>query len=223
MQVDGWYLYIIKWCFEFLNISFWVQCSKSRQSILLPFLHLVFPIKLNSLHPHSHIHETLAPPPRPRERRPLLSPIPFSPLASSSLPTSGTSPTEDRAREQVSSPTRVRVTPVFPKKTKCKPICMPGSSFMHIVTYKWITVQYHVRKRKIIRDLHFILETKAPNITSSWLGVELHNIFSKLHSSFLFLSNIVYRKGEHLSYSASVGKGWMQRLYSGLGSKNLAF
>jgi DNA repair exonuclease SbcCD ATPase subunit len=26
-----------------------------------------------------------------------------------------------------------RVTPVFPKKTKCKPICMPGSIFMHIV------------------------------------------------------------------------------------------
>jgi hypothetical protein len=25
------------------------------------------------------------------------------------------------------------VTPVFPKKTKCKHICMPGSSFMHIV------------------------------------------------------------------------------------------
>jgi hypothetical protein len=25
------------------------------------------------------------------------------------------------------------VTPVFPKKTKCKPICMPGSSFTHIV------------------------------------------------------------------------------------------
>jgi hypothetical protein len=44
------------------------------------------------------------------------------------------------------------VTPVFPKKTKCITICMPGSSFMHIVTYKWITVQYHVRKRKIIRN-----------------------------------------------------------------------
>jgi hypothetical protein len=28
------------------------------------------------------------------------------------------------------------VTPVFPKKTKCKRICMLGSSFMHIVTYK---------------------------------------------------------------------------------------
>jgi hypothetical protein len=28
------------------------------------------------------------------------------------------------------------VTPDFPKKTKCKAICMPGSSFMHIVTYK---------------------------------------------------------------------------------------
>jgi hypothetical protein len=25
------------------------------------------------------------------------------------------------------------VTPAFPKKTKCIPICMPGSSFMHIV------------------------------------------------------------------------------------------
>jgi hypothetical protein len=30
------------------------------------------------------------------------------------------------------------VTPAFPKKTKCKPICMPGSSFMHIVTNKCI-------------------------------------------------------------------------------------
>jgi hypothetical protein len=28
---------------------------------------------------------------------------------------------------------RRSVTPVFPKKTKCNPICMPGSSFMHIV------------------------------------------------------------------------------------------
>jgi hypothetical protein len=31
-------------------------------------------------------------------------------------------------------PNHPSVTPVFPKKTKCKPICMPGSSFMHIVT-----------------------------------------------------------------------------------------
>jgi hypothetical protein len=31
---------------------------------------------------------------------------------------------------------REAVIPDFPKKTKCKPICMPGSSFMHIVTYK---------------------------------------------------------------------------------------
>jgi hypothetical protein len=59
----------------------------------------------------------------------------------------------------------------FPKKTKCKPICMPGSSFMHIVTYKWIQKQYHVRKRKIIRDLRVILETKAPSITGTRLGV----------------------------------------------------
>jgi hypothetical protein len=63
------------------------------------------------------------------------------------------------------------VTPNFPKETKCTPICMPGSSFMHIVTYKCIQKQYHVRKRKIIRDLRFILETKAPNITDSRPGV----------------------------------------------------
>jgi hypothetical protein len=63
------------------------------------------------------------------------------------------------------------VTPVFPKKTKCKPICMPGSSFMHIVTYKCIQKQYHVRKREIIRVLRFILETKDPNITGSLPGV----------------------------------------------------
>jgi hypothetical protein len=66
---------------------------------------------------------------------------------------------------------KAAVTPDFPKKTKCKLICMPGSSFMHIVTYKWIQKQYHVRKRKIIRDLRLILETKAPNITGSRLGV----------------------------------------------------
>jgi hypothetical protein len=30
----------------------------------------------------------------------------------------------------------ISVTPVFPKKTKCITTCMPGSSFMHIVTYK---------------------------------------------------------------------------------------
>jgi hypothetical protein len=32
------------------------------------------------------------------------------------------------------------------------------------------------------------------------------NIFTRLQSSILFLSNNVYSKGEHLSYSASVGK-----------------
>jgi hypothetical protein len=33
------------------------------------------------------------------------------------------------------------------------------------------------------------------------------NIFTRLQSSLLLLSNIVYSKGEHLSYSASVEKG----------------
>jgi predicted fused transcriptional regulator/phosphomethylpyrimidine kinase len=43
--------------------------------------------------------------------------------------------------------------------------------------------------------------------TGGCVRLELNNIFSKLRSSFLFLSNIVYSKGEHLSYSTSVGKG----------------
>jgi hypothetical protein len=42
---------------------------------------------------------------------------------------------------------------------------------MHIVTYKCMQKQYHVRKKKIIRDLHLVLEMKAPNITGSRLGV----------------------------------------------------
>jgi hypothetical protein len=42
---------------------------------------------------------------------------------------------------------------------------------MHIVTYKFIQKQYHVRKRKIIRDLRLILETKAPNLTGIDWGV----------------------------------------------------
>jgi hypothetical protein len=87
-----WMTFICKWCFESLNIFFWVQCSKSHQSVLLPFLHPVFPIKHNSLHPHSHIQNPLAPPLPPRGRRPLLPLVSFSPLASSSLPTGGKLP-----------------------------------------------------------------------------------------------------------------------------------
>jgi hypothetical protein len=59
--------------------------------------------------------------------------------------------------------------------------------------------------------------------TGGYVCLELHHTFTSSSCSFLFLSNIVYSKGEHLSYSASVGKGWMQRLYSGLGYKHLAF
>jgi hypothetical protein len=42
--------------------------------------------------------------------------------------------------------------------------------------------------------------------TGGCVRLALHNIFSKVQSSFLFLSNIVYSKGEHLSYSTSVRK-----------------
>jgi hypothetical protein len=102
------------------------------------------------------------------------------------------------------------VTHVFPKKTKCKPICMSGSCFMHIVIYKCIQKQYHVRKRKIIRVLRLNPGNEGSKhhrqSTGGCVRLELSNIFSKLHGSFLLLGNIVYSKGEHLSYSASVGK-----------------
>jgi hypothetical protein len=73
----------------------------------------------------------------------------------------------DRLQRIVDLEAEVHVTPNFPKETKCIPICMPGSSFKHIVTYKCTQKQYHERKRKIIRDLCLILEMKAPNITGS--------------------------------------------------------
>jgi hypothetical protein len=79
---------------------------------------------------------------------------------------------------------RVFVTPIFPKKTKCKPICMPRSSFMHIVTYKWIQKRYHVRKTKIIRDLCLILETKA---LVDWGCVRL--ALAHLHNDFTAASS----------------------------------
>jgi hypothetical protein len=63
------------------------------------------------------------------------------------------------------------VTSIFPNKKQMHNCMHAGSSFMHIVTYKWIQKQYHLRKRNIIRDLRLILVTKAPNYTSSQLGV----------------------------------------------------
>jgi hypothetical protein len=42
--------------------------------------------------------------------------------------------------------------------------------------------------------------------TGGCVRLALINIFTRLQSSFLLLSNIVYSKGEHLSYSASVEK-----------------
>jgi hypothetical protein len=65
------------------------------------------------------------------------------------------------------------------------------------------------KKKNIIRDLRFILETKAPTSQAVDWGLRTpstSNIFTRLQSSILFLSNNVYSKGEHLSYSASVEK-----------------
>jgi hypothetical protein len=42
--------------------------------------------------------------------------------------------------------------------------------------------------------------------TGGCVRLALHNIFTSSSCSFLLLSNIVYSKGEHLSYSTSVEK-----------------
>jgi hypothetical protein len=81
---------------------------------------------------------------------------------------------------------------------------------MHIVTYKCIEKQYHVRKRKIIRDLCLILKRRLQTSQAVDWGLRTpstNDIFARLQSSILFLSNNVYSKSEHLSYSASVGEG----------------
>jgi hypothetical protein len=49
------------------------------------------------------------------------------------------------------------------------------------------------------------------------------NIFIRLQSNFLLLSNIVNSKGEHLSYSASVGERMNAQALKWTGSKHLAF
>jgi hypothetical protein len=58
--------------------------------------------------------------------------------------------------------------------------------------------------------------------TGGCVRLALISIFTRLQSSLLLLSNIVYSKGEHLWYSTSVRKVWMQRPYSGLGYKHLS-
>jgi hypothetical protein len=54
---------------------------------------------------------------------------------------------------------------------------------------KWITVQYHVRKRKIVRDLRLILETKTPNITGSDWGLRTPRTPQHLHKDFRVASS----------------------------------
>jgi hypothetical protein len=103
MQLDGHHLYVndglSHWLFPFeFNFSI---TPVNTPSFFTPRA----PIKLNSLHPHSHIHELLAPPPPPGTssaglllalaplgRRPLLPPASCSVWASSSLMSGGELP-----------------------------------------------------------------------------------------------------------------------------------
>jgi hypothetical protein len=88
---------------------------------------------------------------------------------------------------------------------------MPRPNFIHIVDKSEQQKQYHVKKEK---DFYQSITLNPGNdgtklhkkSTGGCVRLELHNIFmSSSCRSFLFLSN-VYSKGEHMSYSASVGK-----------------
>jgi predicted neuraminidase len=80
---------------------------------------------------------------------------------------------------------------------------------MHIVTYKCIQKQYHIKNKDYLR---FTLNPENEGSkhhrqsTGGCVRLALINIFTRLQSSLLLLSNIVYSKGEHFSYSASVRK-----------------
>jgi hypothetical protein len=82
---------------------------------------------------------------------------------------------------------------------------------MHIVTYKCIQKQYHVKNEKDYQRFTLNPGNEGSKhhrqSTGGCVRLALVNIFTRLHTSILLLSNIVYSKGEHLSYSASVGKG----------------
>jgi hypothetical protein len=107
----------------------------------------------------------------------------------------------------------------FSKETKCITICMSGSSFIHIVTYKWIQKQYHVKKEKDYQSITLDAGNEGfkyhRQSTRGCVRLAPATSSQQLHGSFLFLRNIVYSKGEHMSYSASVGKVWMQSLKQG--------
>jgi hypothetical protein len=96
------------------------------------------------------------------------------------------------------------------KKTKCKPICMSGSSFMHVVTNKCIQKQYHVKKEKDYQRFMLYPGNEGSKhhrqSTGGCVRLAPATSLQQLHSSFLLLSNIVYSKGEHWLSSASEGK-----------------
>ena len=82
--------------------------------------------------------------------------------------------------------------------------------------HKWITVQYHVKKEKDYQSIMLNPRNEGSKhhrqSTGGCVRLALATSSQQLHISFLSLSNIVYSKGEHMSYSTSVGKVWMQRL-----------
>jgi hypothetical protein len=81
---------------------------------------------------------------------------------------------------------------------------------MHIVDISEHQKQYHVKKEKDHQSITLNSGNEGTKLhkqsTGGCVCLALHNTFmSSSCSNFLLLSN-VYSKGEHMSYSASVGK-----------------
>jgi hypothetical protein len=76
--------------------------------------------------------------------------------------------------------------------------------------HKWITVTVSHKKKRDYQSITLYPGNGGTELhkqsTGGYIRLELHHIFTSSSCSFLFLSNIVYSKGEHLSYSTSVGK-----------------
>jgi hypothetical protein len=104
------------WVLEYFVLSSMLQILPVHTPSF-NFLHPMFHIKLNSLHPHSHIHEPLTPQRPPRGRRPLLPPVSFSPLASSSLPAGGELPCRGSSTRVGELPHQGAVVMRYPPQT----------------------------------------------------------------------------------------------------------
>jgi hypothetical protein len=104
----------------------------------------------------------------------------------------------------------VFVTPIFPKKTQVQTYMHARIKFHAYSWHKWITETISRKKKGDYQRFTLNPGNEGAKLhkqsTGGYVRLEPATSSQRLQSSFLLLSNIVYSKGEHLSYSASVGE-----------------